>query len=151
MTIKVSVSRQIPAPAADIYDLLSNPHRHPETDSSGSVRSVDQGDRLKEVGDTFVMNMYAEGMGDYQTENEVFAIEEGRRIGWKNLRNTTEDVEVGAKWLWELKPESNDSTIVTLTYDMSEIDDPEIQAMGKENFGEDHLENSLSALAEALA
>ncbi len=31
--------------------MLSNPHRHAETDGSGMVRSLDQGDRIKEVGD----------------------------------------------------------------------------------------------------
>ena len=42
----VSATRDIPASAADIFDLLSNPQRHPETDSSGSVRSADFRERL---------------------------------------------------------------------------------------------------------
>lgn len=149
MTDKVSVSRDIPAAAVDIFDLLSNPHRHQETDGSGQVRSLDQGDRLKAVGDTFTMNMERDG-SEYQTQNEVFAFADGRAIGWKNVKNLTSDVEVGSKWLWELEPIDADNTTVTLTYDASEIDNPKVQAVAK-NFDEAALEASLAALAEAVA
>ena len=50
-------TRQIDAPAAEIFDILSNPERHAETDNSGMVVSADQGERLKNIGDTFTMNM----------------------------------------------------------------------------------------------
>ena len=91
-----SATRVIDAPAADIYDLLTNPQRHAETDNSGMVVSADQAERFQSVGDTFTMNMTKED-GDYQTRNEVFAFQENKVIGWKNLKNLTADVEVGAK------------------------------------------------------
>ena len=150
MNEKVSVSRQIPAAADVIFDMLSNPHRHAETDGSGMVRSLDQGDRIKEVGDTFTVNMTKED-GDYQTENTVFAFAEGRTIGWKNDRNITDDVPVGAKWLWELEPIDAGNTNVTLTYDASEIEDAELRAGAIKSFDESHLEDSLSAVASADA
>ncbi len=148
----VSATRDIPASAADIFDLLSNPQRHPETDSSGSVRSADFGERLKEVGDSFRMNMVKGDGSEYQTQNRVFAIQDGRLIGWQNEKNLTSDVEVGAKWLYELEPIDADNTKVTLTYDYAEIENPAVIKLAKETFAkEDLLEKSLGTLADALA
>ena len=144
-----TATRTIDAAANDIFDILSNPDRHQETDGSGMVRSADKGERLQKVGDTFTMNMHNDD-GDYQTVNEVYAFEEGRVIGWKNVRNITTDVEVGAKWLYELSPEDEGHTKVTLTYDRSDIESDKVRAPS-ENFDEKFLENSLSDLAEALA
>lgn len=143
-----SASRVIPAAAKDIFDVLSNPERHADIDPSGMVRSVDQGERLKAVGDTFTMNMTKDD-GDYQTENEVFAFQDGRVIGWKNLRNLTAGVEVGAKWLYELEPIDATSATVTLTYDRGDIEDPELFAKS-ESFSQG-LEDSLAKLDEVLA
>ena len=75
------------------------------------VVSADHGERIKAVGDTFTMNMTKED-GDYQTANEVFAFQEDRVIGWKNTENTTAEVKVGAKWLYELEPIDADNTTV---------------------------------------
>lgn len=147
---KTSVSCEIPASAADLFDLLTNPHKHHLTDGGDTVRSLDQGDRLQEVGQTFTMNMEAEGMGEYQTRNKVFALVDGRVVGWQNEENITSGVQVGSKWLWELEPVSSDVTNVTLTYDPTEIENPEVQALSK-NFDESALEASLAALAEAVA
>ena len=117
-----SATRQIDAPAAAIFDILSNPERHAETDDSGMVVSADQAERLKAVGDTFTMNMTKED-GDYQTVNEVFAIQPDRIIGWKNVENTTAQVKVGAKWLYELEPIDADNTTVKLTYQRDELEE----------------------------
>ena len=144
-----TATRTIDASAAEIFDLLSNPDRHNETDNSGMVVSCSKGDRLTAVGDTFTMNMTKED-GDYQTRNEVFAFQDGRIIGWKNLENTTAGVEVGAKWLYELEPQGNDSTTVTLTYDRSEIESDKVRKMSEDNFTDDTMEESLSALAAAV-
>ena len=149
MTETNSATRVIDASAKDIFDILSNPARHPETDNSGMVVSADQGERLKNVGDTFTMNMTKED-GDYQTVNEVFAIQDDRIIGWKNVENTTAEVKVGAKWLYELESEGSDSTRVTLTYDRSEIELDNVRKMSEENFTDEVMEESLSALAAAV-
>lgn len=145
----VSATREIPVAASEVFDLLSNPNRHAESDGSGSVRSADRGDRLQKVGDTFRMNMSGPD-GDYQTANTVFALVPDRVIGWQNTRNVTKDVEVGAKWLYELEPGDADTTTVTLTYDPTEIESKAVQGVAKK-FDADHLEKSLAALAEALA
>lgn len=147
----VSATREIPAPAADIFDLLSNPQRHSETDSTGSVRSADFGERLKKVGDSFRMNMVRGDGSEYQTENTVFAIQENKLIGWKNEKNLTSDVVVGAKWLYELEPVDAKNTTVTLTYDYGDIENPEVVKLAKANFAKaDVLEASLAQLASAF-
>lgn len=143
-----SATRQIDASAAEIFDILSNPQRHAETDGSGMVVSADQGDRLKNVGDTFTMNMTKED-GDYQTTNEVFAIQENKVIGWKNVENTTAGVKVGAKWLYELEPIDADNTNVTLTYQRDELEENLLSM--SEKFDDDFLAKSLDSLAAAVA
>ena len=143
-----SATRVIDAPAADIFALLADPSRHAETDNSGMVVSADTDAKLEKVGDIFVMNMTKED-GDYQTRNEVFAFQENKVIGWKNLANLTADVEVGAKWLYELSSEGTDSTSVTLTYDRSEIASDELRKMS-EKFDDAVMEESIAALASAV-
>lgn len=148
MTDTNSATRVIDASANDIFAILSDPSRHSETDNSGMVVSADTDAKLEKVGDIFVMNMTKED-GDYQTRNEVFAFQENKVIGWKNLKNLTADVEVGAKWLYELSSEGADRTSVTLTYDRSEIESDEVRKMS-ENFDDSAMEESLAALASAL-
>ncbi|MGO4955710.1 SRPBCC family protein [Luteococcus sp. Sow4_B9] len=149
---KTTASREINATPQDIFDLLSNPERHAETDHSGSVVSTDKGERLKKVGDTFRMNMVKGDGSQYQTDNEVFAFVENRVIGWQNLKNVTSDVEVGSKWLYELEPVDATTTKLSLTYDPSEITNPQVQALAKEKFAiESNLEASLAKIAEVLA
>lgn len=148
MTDTNSATRVIDAPATDIFELLATPSRHAETDDSGMVVSADTDAKLEKVGDIFVMNMTKED-GEYQTRNEVFAFQENKLIGWKNLKNLTADVEVGAKWLYELTSEGADSTSVTLTYDRSEIASDEVRKMS-ESFDDAAMEESLAALAAAL-
>ena len=148
MTDTNSATRTIDASANDIFALLSDPSRHAETDNSGMVVSADTDAKLEKVGDIFVMNMTKED-GDYQTRNEVFAFQENKVIGWKNLANLTADVEVGAKWLYELSSEGTDSTSVTLTYDRSEIASDEVRKMS-EKFDDAVMEESLAALASAV-
>lgn len=141
--------RDIDAPAKEIFDLLSNPERHPETDDSGMVVSADKAERIKAVGDTFTMNMTKED-GDYQTTNEVFAFQQDRIIGWKNVENTTAGVRVGAKWLYELEPIDADNTRVTLTYLRDEIELDPVRKFS-ESFDDAFLTKSLDSLAAAVS
>ncbi|WKK60762.1 hypothetical protein QYQ98_06865 [Corynebacterium sp. P3-F1] len=148
MTDTNSATRVIDASANDIFAILSDPSRHAETDNSSMVVSADTDAKLEKVGDIFVMNMTKED-GDYQTRNEVYAFQENKVIGWKNLKNLTADIEVGAKWLYELSSEGADSTSVTLTYDRSEIESDAVRKMS-ENFDDSAMEESLAALAAAV-
>ncbi|MGJ9413802.1 SRPBCC family protein [Aeromicrobium sp. CF4.19] len=150
-TRRLTVQRTIDAPPAAVFDVLSNPHRHPELDGSGFVRSLDQGDRLQETGQVFRMNMAGDHMGgDYQTDNVVTGLDPNHLIAWQTAPAGQEPP--GWEWLWELEAKGTDATTATLTYDWSKVSDPELLA--KISFPlvpQSALEESLGALAAAVA
>jgi len=145
----ISVSRDIPTSAKDLFHILSDPHRHTELDGSGFVRGLDHGDRLAHVGQMFTMNMTGDHMGgEYQTDNIVSAYDENKMLGWKTAPAGTEPP--GWEWLWELRAEGSDATTVTLTYDWTNVSDPEL--LKKVRFplvSKAQLEDSLANLASA--
>ncbi len=146
----ITVRREIPAPAKDLFDVLSNPHRHTELDSSGFVRGLDHGDRLEKTGQKFTMNMTGEHMGgDYQTDNFVSAYDENKMIGWKTAPAGIEPP--GWEWLWELHSDGSDTTTATLTYDWSNVTDQDLlDKVGFPLVSEDELEDSLAKLSGAV-
>lgn len=148
---KLSASRSIDASAAEIFDVLSNPHRHVELDTSGFVRSLAQGDRVKEVGDVFTMNMEGDHMGgEYQTDNHINGFAKDKLIAWQTAPAGTEPP--GWEWVYELDAQGPDQTEVTLTYDWSKVTDKELLA--KNLFpliSQQELDDSLAKLAEAVS
>jgi hypothetical protein len=95
VTSIISVTRDIPARAAAVFDLLASPSKHPLIDGSGSVRKARSGgpDRLF-LGARFGMDMRI-GL-PYQILNEVVEFEEGRRIAWRHF--------AGHVWRYLLEP-----------------------------------------------
>ena len=104
----VSLTRDISAPAADIFELLARPDRHPVVDGSGSVRSAqpDGPERLS-AGVRFGMNMKIGA--PYKILNTVVEFEEGRRIAWRHFG--------GHVWRWLLEPIDEGHTRVTEQFD----------------------------------
>lgn len=147
----ITVQREIPSSAKEIFDVLSNPHRHTELDGSGFVRGLDQGDRIEKVGQQFRMNMAGDHMGgEYQTDNVITGFDQDKMLAWKTAPAGNEPP--GWEWLWELKPESSDATNVTLTYDWGKVTDPDL--LSKISFPlvpESALEDSLNNLAAATS
>ena len=147
----ITVSREIPASATEIFDVLSNPNRHQQLDGSGFIRGVDHADRITANGQVFRMNMTGDHMGgDYQTDNTVSGYDPHKLIAWKTAPAGSEPP--GWEWLWELKPEGSDSTNVSLTYDWAQVTDKDI--LSKVSFplvSEHQLEETLSHLAEAVS
>lgn len=152
MTTQTSqtVTREINAPAGDIFDLLTNPDRHSEFDGSGFVRSADKAQRIQAVGDTFRMNMVGDHMGgEYQTDNHVTGFQPGKLVAWKTAPAGTEPP--GWEWMYELSSEGSGSTQVSLTYDWSKVTDKEL--LKKISFplvSSDAMESSLASLASAV-
>lgn len=147
---KVSVTRRINAAPAAIFDLLSNPERHPEFDGSGFVKSADRhAERVSGTGQMFRMNMEGEHMGgEYQTDNHVTVFHENKSIGWQTAPAGTEPK--GWSWTYELEPVDADTTDVTLDYDWSQVTDADL--LKKVKFplvSKEQLEQSLDALASA--
>lgn len=104
---KVSVSRVVPAPPEEIFDLLADPRRHGEIDGSGSVQGVlpDTPERLS-LGAKFGMQMKV-GL-PYKIKNEVVEFDEGRRLAWRHFGHHV--------WRYELEPVEG-GTEVTETFD----------------------------------
>lgn len=145
-----TVTRSIHAPAAEIFDLLTNPDRHHEFDGSGFVRSSDKAQRIEKVGQQFRMNMEGAHMGgEYQMDNHVTGYAENKLVAWKSAPAGTEPP--GWEWVYELKSEGSDDTEVSLTYDWSAVTDKAIlKQVHFPLISEEDMESSLSALAAAL-
>ena len=114
MTSIISLTSEIPAPAAAVFDLLARPARHPMIDGSGSVRAARPGgpDRLF-LGARFGMDMRI-GL-PYRILNEVVEFDEGRRIAWRHF--------AGHVWRYLLEPVDDlsggrrSSTLLTEQFD----------------------------------
>ncbi len=147
----ITVQREIPASATEIFAVLSNPAHHAELDRSGFVQGVDHADRIAGTGQTFRMNMSGDHMGgDYQTDNVVSGFEPGKLIAWQTAPAGSEPP--GWEWVWELDAQGPNTTSVSLTYDWEKVTDPDI--LSKVSFplvSEDQLDGSLNSLAEAVS
>jgi uncharacterized protein YndB with AHSA1/START domain len=149
MTDSITVTRTVPASADTIFDLLSNPDKHPQFDGSGFVRSAEKPQRIQQVGDVFTMNMSGDHMGgDYQTENHVTGFSHNQLLAWQTAPAGAEPP--GWQWVYELTPTSPDSTDVSLTYDWSKVTDKDLLAKLKFPLvPESALEDSLASLSSA--
>ncbi|HEX4701210.1 MAG TPA: SRPBCC family protein [Pseudonocardiaceae bacterium] len=107
---KVAVTATVHAPAERIFELLTDPTKHPLIDGSGTVLAArDAAAKPLELGSTFGMDMKW-GM-PYRITNKVVEYEPYRLIAWRHL--------AGHRWRWELDPVDADTTEVTETFDWS--------------------------------
>jgi hypothetical protein len=136
-----AATRIVPASAADIFDLLARPARHPEFDGSGTVRAVG-GSRTPErlsLGATFGMQM--RWGAPYKILNEVVEFEEGRLIGWRHF--------AGHIWRYRLKPLGPGSTEVTEEFDPRPSRFPRAtRLLGWERRNQQSIERTLANLVE---
>lgn len=155
----VSVSRRIPAPASRIFAVLADPARHPEIDGSGMVRAARTPRPVHGVGDSFVMAMHNDEMGDYEMTNHVVAYELDHEIAWEPVMSASsreEDLaDVGRparhRWGYTLAPEGADLTVVTETYDCTGSPEWLQQAVRGGRRWVDAMAATLERLAEAAA
>ncbi|MBC9955690.1 SRPBCC family protein [Yimella sp. cx-51] len=147
---KIVVHRTIEASADAIFDVVTNPRRHKELDGSGFIRSEEHGDRITATGQVFTMNMEGDHMGgEYKTDNHVTGYAHDRLVAWQTAPAGTEPK--GWEWVWELEPQGQHQTEVTLTYDWSKVTDKEL--LRKVTFPlikKEELEHSLQRLAETV-
>jgi uncharacterized protein YndB with AHSA1/START domain len=113
----VSASRQIAAPAQRIFELIADPSRQPEWDGNNNLGHAPTGQRVRAVGDVFTM-VLAKGS---VRENHVVEFEEGTRIAW--LPAPAGERPPGHLWRWTLEPVDEGNTLVTHTYDWTELSD----------------------------
>ena len=104
----VTASLVVAAPAAEVFALLANPHRHHEFDGSGTVRGATSGPERLALGDRFGMDMKMRL--PYRITNRVVEFEQDRLIGWCHPAR--------AVWRYELEP-ADGGTRVTETFDFT--------------------------------
>lgn len=113
----VAASREIAAPAEVIFELIADPSQQPRWDGNENLAEAPTGQRVRAVGDVFVMTISQGG----DRENRIVEFEEGRRIAWRPSEVGKEPP--GHLWRWELEPLSDNRTLVTHTYDWSKLTD----------------------------
>jgi uncharacterized protein YndB with AHSA1/START domain len=113
----VRASRTIAAPAAQIFELIADPSHQPAWDGNDNLGHAPSGQRVRAVGDVFTMVLNSGSV----RENHVVEFEEGRRIAWRPA--PAGEAAPGHLWRWELEPVDERHTLVTHTYDWTELTD----------------------------
>jgi uncharacterized protein YndB with AHSA1/START domain len=113
----VSAERVIEADAAVIFELIANPSRQPEWDGNDNLAVAVEGQRVRSVGDMFVMTLSVGAI----RENHVVEFLEGRLIAWMPAEPGKQPP--GHLWRWAIEPLNANQCLVTHTYDWTELQD----------------------------
>ena len=113
----VQVSRTIDADAATIFELIADPAAQPQWDGNDNLASAAPGQRVRAVGDVFVMHLTNGAV----RHNHVVEFAERRRIAWRPSEPDRDPP--GHLWRWELQDSDPGVTLVTHTYDWSGLTD----------------------------
>lgn len=113
----VSVSRDIAAPADEIFELIAEPTQQPRWDGNDNLSVAPPGQRVRALGDVFTMTTTKGKV----RENHVVEFSEGRRIAWQPAEPG--QAPPGHLWRWELEPIDDVSTRITHTYDWTHLTD----------------------------
>jgi hypothetical protein len=146
-------TRTVPAPPGEVFALLADPTRHKDTEPGDWVRDAVTTERITNVGQIFVVNMFLEQAGGhYVMHNLVTEFDNDRTIGWLpgQLDDAGKHAPGGWWWRYDLSPDEH-GTAVTLTYDWT--DTPQEfadQIGGMPPFAIDFIEQSLESLERAL-
>ena len=122
MSERFEVQRTIPADAATIFGVVSSPEGHVAIDASGMLQSF-TGVPAKAEGDTFVIHMDRESLGDlpmgkYDVIVTITGYEQDRFITWEVSGEGFPSI--GHYYGYRLEP-TDDGTLVTSIYDWSNI------------------------------
>jgi uncharacterized protein YndB with AHSA1/START domain len=136
----VRANREVEAGADRIFELIADPAQQPRWDGNDNLKEAAPGQRVRAVGDVFTMRLKRGGIRD----NYVVDFVEGRRIAWRPSEQGKSPP--GHLWAWDLEPLGPSRTLVTHTYDWTELTDrsrvPAAQATTS-----DRLRASLDRLA----
>jgi hypothetical protein len=120
---RIDVARTIPADPAAIFAVLSDPEGHVAIDSSGMLMAS-TGEPARAQGDTFVIHMDREALGDlpmgkYDVIVTVTGYEQDRFITWEVSGERSPSI--GPYYGYRLEPADDGGTRVTSIYDWSQI------------------------------
>jgi len=151
MSERFEVQRTIPADAAAIFRVLCDPRGHVAIDASGMVQSA-TGEPAGAVGDTFVIHMDRESLGDlpmgkYDVTVTMTGYEQDRFITWEVSGENFPSI--GHYYGYRLEPVAG-GTIVTSIYDWSNVDEKWKQRGGWPIIPEFALKASLGILQRTV-
>ncbi|MFI5716821.1 SRPBCC family protein [Nocardia sp. NPDC051750] len=120
---RLEVSRLIPAPAAAVFAVLTDPRGHVDIDASGMLLDA-EGDPVRRPGDRFLVHMDREALGDvplgkYDVEVVITELTPDEEIAWTVEARGR---QFGHIYGYRLKP-AEDGTLVTSYYDWSAADE----------------------------
>ncbi|MEO9138326.1 MAG: SRPBCC family protein [Jatrophihabitans sp.] len=116
---KVTRSVEVDRPAAELFAMVADPHRHGELDGSGTVRDATKGpDRLTK-GDKFSVKMKMFGL-PYRITSTATEILPDQVVEWQHPG--------GHRWRWEFEALTPTRTKVTETFDYSTINGAQAKA-----------------------
>jgi uncharacterized protein YndB with AHSA1/START domain len=124
MSERLEAQRTITVPPEQIFAVLCDPQGHVAIDSSGMLQDA-EGEPVRAVGDSFVVHMDREALGDlpmgkYDVTVNITEFEPDRLIAWTILGQIRP--QIGHVYGYRLEPTA-DGTLVTSFYDWSQIDD----------------------------
>ncbi len=84
---RIAASRTVHATPAEVFRIVTDPAMHVEIDGSGMLEAAPGAKRLEAPGDTFVMDMDRESLGDqpmgkYKSVNTVTRFEPDQLLEW---------------------------------------------------------------------
>jgi uncharacterized protein YndB with AHSA1/START domain len=141
---KVSRRIVVAAPAATVFALIADPHRHPELDGSGTLRDTPvSGPELLTVGAKFSVAMKQYGV-PYKITSTVTAFEQNRVLEWRH--------PAGHRWRWEIVELDPTTTQVTETFDYTTNKMPRIlEVLGFPKKNGDGITETLRGLSTRFA
>jgi polyketide cyclase/dehydrase/lipid transport protein len=141
---KVAKRVVVNAPAAEIFALIVDPHRHPELDGSGTIRDIPiKGPHHLTTGDRFSVGMKQYGL-PYKITSTATDVQEGKVVEWQH--------PLGHRWRWDLVETTPGTTEVTETFDYSTAKVPlMISAFGYDKKNGDGITTTLERLAGRFA
>ena len=118
---RIEVTRPIPAPPSEIFDILRSPAGHVAIDASGMLQDY-TGEPAQQVGDTFVIHMDRESLNDfplgrYDVTVQIITFESNKEIAW----NLGPDVPFPHFYGYRLEAGQDGVTNVTSYYDWSKV------------------------------
>lgn len=113
----VRATREMAASAERIFEFIADPAQQPHWDGNENLKDAAPGQRVRAVGDVFRMRLTTDSI----RENHVVDFVEGRRIAWRPAE--VGKAPPGHVWGWELEPLGPSRTLVTHTYDWTDLAD----------------------------
>jgi hypothetical protein len=121
---RLELMRSINAPPGAVFAVITDPAGHVKIDGSGMLVAAQNSSPLTGIGDSFVMNMDREALGDiplgkYQVRNTVTAFVVNELFEW-NVGGVDQP-PFGHVYGYRLKPRSKGTTLVTHYVDWSGV------------------------------